>query len=127
MTRRWVRATATILGTFVGGLLVLSLLQLLLSESPSDEYLARFNRQECALLLSLKVKQAEADARRALASGDRHLFAVYGYTTIVPGLEGAWPHGVSTIECTSDALGPLEARGHEYARRYNAVILAGTK
>jgi len=69
------------------------------------------------------------DLNDSLARGDTRFVGVYGYTTVIPGVErsGAFRHGVRYLRGTSDAL---ESREHarlnrlafEYARRYNQML-----
>lgn len=91
-----------------------------------------FKEQQAALSW-IKVENAYRDADRAVAANDPRLLGVYGYSTDVPGVEGAEfvPNGcgLRMIDGTSDYI------AHEYfsrapvayARRYNARVLERTR
>jgi hypothetical protein len=92
-------------------------------------------RNECpqyADLVVLHVDQAEADALRAVAAGDRRLLTVNGYTVSAPGFEGdltRYEYGVRNLESTSDvsctdARGDLDRNAKVYALAYNRAIQA---
>lgn len=82
---------------------------------------------------ALSPRRADADARAALAKGDLHLTAVYGFTTLAPGapndeIPADWPHSYLVIEDTSDFLrdkdhDAFNERAIAYARAYNQVVL----
>lgn len=77
------------------------------------------------------------DAKQAIAKGDFRLVAVYGYTLIIPGLNGDLSkyeklYGIRVIEGTSDVMqneehGKLNALASEYAKKYNRIILEQKK
>jgi len=91
-----------------------------------------FDEQQAALSW-IKVENAERDAERAIAANDHRLFGVYGYSTDVPGVEGAEfvPNGcgLRMIDGTSDYIAHeyFSAAPVAYARRYNARVLERTR
>ena len=97
--------------------------------SPSwHEYLSRQTDSIAALD---PARQADS----AILRGDFHLLALNGYALIVPGLERDWPKyrlGIYVFRATSDSFqGEDHIRysrtAYEYARAYNAVILASAR
>lgn len=82
----------------------------------------------------LNVDTAEADAKAAIARGDRRLLAVYGFTVEVPGSKENVAilrdkYGLRVLEGTGDAIkGPqdqvLNKNARQYARKYNQIIIS---
>ena len=72
-----------------------------------------------------------ADAKQALAAGDRRLVGYMGVGLIVPGTPKGFPHwtyapGVRVASNVTDTSSRQEiAKAANYATRYNQVILAG--
>jgi hypothetical protein len=87
------------------------------------------------LMSSLKVEDAAADARRAMARGDARLATVVSSGRAAPGAPGDQvPAGLAyrDIDPTSDMIGSdehgaLKDRAARYAAVYNAVVLSGAK
>lgn len=96
------------------------------------EHQDMFRRQQAALSW-IKVADAEKDADQAIAVNDPRLLGVYGYSTEVPGVDGAHhvPNGcgLRMIQGTSDYIAhdSFFAAPRAYARRYNARVLARTR
>jgi hypothetical protein len=82
----------------------------------------------------LKVDAAVADAKAAVARGDRRLLAVYGIALEVPGVDAdvatlRQQYGLRILEGTSDAIkGPQDRlfndNARSYAKRYNNSIVS---
>lgn len=74
-------------------------------------------------------------AERAVARGDRRFVAVYGYTTLIPGVSDQaliQRHGYSVLEMTSDFLLDesceiYQTEAEAYARAYNLRVVALTQ
>jgi hypothetical protein len=87
---------------------------------------------DCRYLQSLSIKNAESDARAAIARHDYRLLGAYGYSLVVPGLDSRqspYDFDVRPIACTSDTPESMEYErlnlvASDYAKKYNAVILA---
>jgi hypothetical protein len=85
----------------------------------------------CPAIERLAHRDAVADARTALAKGDRHLLMLGGFVGSVPGVENSDGYPTQMIEGTSDAkitdacarLGPT---AEAYATKYNRTIVIGT-
>ena len=84
----------------------------------------------CPAIERLAHRDAVADARAALAKGDRHLLKLGGFVGSVPGVENSDGYQTQMIEGTSDAkimdgcarLGPA---AEAYAAKYNRTIVIG--
>jgi hypothetical protein len=84
------------------------------------------------LMARLKVEEAAADARQALARGDQRLVTVTGYARVAPGAPDGWfpePGTFRDIDLTydvirSDEQNALKDRARRYAEIYNPVVLA---
>jgi hypothetical protein len=74
----------------------------------------------------------EADAKRALAQGDRRLVGYMGFAMVVPGTPPGFQHatyapGVKIVSSVTDTSPRREIEAaDDYAARYNRVILGGT-
>jgi hypothetical protein len=74
-------------------------------------------------------------AERAVARGDRRFVAVYGITTLVPGVSDQaliQSHGYSVLEMTSDFILDESCENYQteaeaYARTYNLRVLELTR
>jgi hypothetical protein len=84
----------------------------------------------CPSIEALVHRDAIADARAALARGDRHLLMLGGYVGSVPGVKNWAGYQLQEIEGTSDttseACRRLGATAEAYAAKYNHAIIAGT-
>lgn len=84
-----------------------------------------------AQIESLRTRDAEGEARAAVARGDCHLLGVSGYSLLYPGYFGFTPYkyGLYRFPGTSDAIGSHEQGEYQsaatrFAERYNRVVLA---
>jgi hypothetical protein len=81
----------------------------------------------CPTIEKLAHRNAAADARAALAKGDRHLLMLGGFVGSVPGVENADGYPTQMIEGTSDtkteACARLGATAEIYAAKYNQSIV----
>lgn len=84
----------------------------------------------------LNISNATADAKQAVARGDRRLLSVHGFAIEVPGVKGGIAelqakYGLHEIEGTSDATKDVRDRqlndnARSYATKYNQTIIAET-
>ena len=83
----------------------------------------------CPAIEKLAHRDAAADARAALAKGDRHLLMLGGFVGSVPGVENSDGYQTEMIEGTSDvktgACAPQGATAEAYATKYNQTIVQG--
>ena len=89
-----------------------------------------------AQLEALRQRDPAQEARSALHTGQRYLLGVSGFALSVPGLERDWPryakqHGVRAfkgLNCELIVEGSAQQEycraAYEYARSYNAIVLA---
>jgi hypothetical protein len=86
-------------------------------------------RPTCPGIEVLAHKDATADARAALARGDRHLLTLGGFVGSVPGVQHWDGYQLQEIEGTSDtateACRRLGATAEAYASRYNQTVVHG--
>jgi hypothetical protein len=84
----------------------------------------------CPTLERLAQRDAVADARTALAKGDRHLLMLGGFVGSVPGVENPGLLPTQMVEGTSDARTEACAQqrpaAEAYASRYNQTIIQAT-
>ena len=82
----------------------------------------------CPNLEGLAHRNAVADARAALAKGDRHFLTLGGFVGTVPGVSDVGGHPTRMIEGTSDtttdACRRESATAEAYATKYNETIAA---
>ncbi|RYD65042.1 MAG: hypothetical protein EOP84_32235 [Verrucomicrobiaceae bacterium] len=83
----------------------------------------------CPAIDRLRHRNAVADARTALATGDRHLLMLGGYVGTVPGLSSSSVYPTKMLEGTSDSntLACLRqmSLAEIYASKYNRTIVRG--
>ncbi|MFA5190626.1 MAG: hypothetical protein WC740_07870 [Verrucomicrobiia bacterium] len=129
MSKKWV------FGWFVAGVITglaaVSVFYTLIF--PGPEIVA--TDEELAELRQIEKSNPEADAISALRHGDRRLLSVMGFAEHVPVATGdvtgsriPAKHGVRMIKGTTDCIRGkeqfrLQPIAHEYARKYNCVIL----
>jgi hypothetical protein len=83
----------------------------------------------CPSIEVLARGDAVADARAALARGDRHLLMLGGFVGVVPGVRdsGAFPTRVieGTSDTTTDACRRERSDAEPHARKYNQTVVRG--
>ena len=83
----------------------------------------------CPAIEKLAHQDAAADARVALAKGDRHLLMLGGFVGSVPGVENSDGYQTEMVEGTSDikteACARQGATAEAYATKYNQTIVQG--
>ena len=81
----------------------------------------------CPAIEKLAQRDAAADARAALAKGDRHLLMLGGFVGEVPGVTDTDAYSTRMVEGTSDTVGEAcsKHRGvaEAYASKYNQTII----
>jgi len=81
----------------------------------------------CPSIEALAQRDAVADARAALAKGDRHLLMLGGFVGSVPGVSDPGARPTQMIEGTSDtttkACNRQRATAEAYAVKYNQAIV----
>jgi hypothetical protein len=81
----------------------------------------------CPAIEKLAQRDAAADARAAMAKGDRHLLMLGGFVGEVPGVTDADAYSTRMVEGTSDTIGEAcsKHRGiaEAYAAKYNRTII----
>jgi hypothetical protein len=79
---------------------------------------------------NLSKRDAVADARAALANGDRHLLMVGGFVGTVPGVEDSESYPTRMMEGTSDTdirrCAGQRAAAEAYAAKYNQTVVRAT-
>jgi hypothetical protein len=85
---------------------------------------------DCPAIERLAQRDAAADARTALAKGDRHLLMLGGFVGSVPGVQNPNGHTTQMMEGTSDvrtaACAGQRATAEAYATKYNLTVVQGT-
>jgi hypothetical protein len=83
----------------------------------------------CPSIEALAHRDAIADARAALAQGDRHLLMLGGFAGVVPGVRDSNAYSTQMIEGTSDttteACRRLGRTAEAYATKYNQTVVHG--
>jgi hypothetical protein len=81
----------------------------------------------CPGIEALAHRDATADARAALARGDRHLLMLGGFVGVVPGVQDSTAYPTQMIEGTSDttteACRRQRATAETYATKYNQTVV----
>lgn len=83
--------------------------------------------EACPAIDGLRLRDAVADARASLASGDRHLLMLGGYVGTVPGVSDPSAYPTKMLAGTSDnntfACLRQKSVAEKYAAKYNRTIV----
>jgi hypothetical protein len=81
----------------------------------------------CPSIEALAHRDAVADARAAVARGDRHLLMLGGFVGVVPGVAdpGAYPTRMieGTSDSTTETCSRLRRTAEAYATKYNQTVV----